>query len=926
MYVVSDKFKSAIESTSRSMSCKAYLRGIEFSVDKILKLDIEDNINNGDYFTIGEVPSRSLTIEMIGVQGLVEGDEIKPYYGVEVSPGEFEYVPCGVFYVDSLTINKDKISATCYDKMLSLEEEYTPNIAIPVTLTEIMNDICQQKGIEFEGELPNITLSKSIKGYSYREMIGFIASFCGGNAKFNRLGKLVIQQYAQTGKIVNPDVCASFEHKDVYTVSAIACKFGDVANTRGDSSANCVNFTNPYVDDSNIDSIFNLLNGLTFTAANFKYKGDPSVDSGDLITINDVKGNSHVVLVSTQDFKFSGGLTSEITSIGEGKGANAYKQYKFKNKKSITELNVELGLIQGIISEVQEKQEDTYTKTETETLIEAKAGEISLSVAKNEVNNLQIGGANLLLNSDAKKQLDRAESGWYNQIFYTLVDDYVGLTLNNDTTFVLSFMVDRTGNTEFECFDTITFDNGWAHRWTRSDIDKITLIQGSTYKFVMKPKTLPKGATIADKLYFIAENYYGGGLFYKLMLTEGEKAFDWQPAFKDIEASIARIDVKSDEINLSVNRVKENLSNNYPTNSQMNSALQQKANEITLSVSETYTTKDEVKGTYATKSELSQSSDNLTIKFSNSSSGGNLVANGDFLNGRDNWWVWGDAHYYLDSIPDCSIGARLGSNGAGGFVSNQFRIKPNTKYTLSFDGYVEVNVIGGYATIEMLDGNGGNRGVALIHGIGRTLEKNIIHLTTGSDVGTDWKAQVVFKHDGSRVPNNGYLMVLKNVCLTEGHNSGQYVPSTKTLYEGVTRIDKDGITVTHSADSSYSTMSATGFTFNSHGSGHRYHNLMKQGWIDTISFGGIGANGWSTTITLPPEFKNKPFSVIPAITYVGCPHVADALKMFEINIPHGEVNYANGTFKIYIYASGLWAEGLSTTYSVEVRATWVAIA
>ena len=365
---------------------------------------------------------------------------------------------------------------------------------------------------------------------------------------------------------------------------------------------------------------------------------------------------------------------------------------------------------------------------------------------------------------------------------------------------------------------------------------------------------------------------------------------------------------------------------NYPTTSQMNSALQQKANEITLSVSETYTTKDEVKGTYATKSELSQSSDNLTIKFSNSSSGGNLVANGDFLNGRDNWWVWGDTHYYLDSIPDCSIGARLGSNGAGGFVSNQFRIKPNTKYTLSFDGYVEVNVIGGYATIEMLDGNGGNRGVALIHGIGRTLEKNIIHLTTGSDVGTDWKAQVVFKHDGSRVPNNGYLMVLKNVCLTEGHNSGQYVPSTKTLYEGVTRIDKDGITVTHSADSSYSTMSATGFTFNSHGSGHRYHNLMKQGWIDTISFGGIGANGWSTTITLPPEFKNKPFSVIPAITYVGCPHVADALKMFEINIPHGEVNYANGTFKIYIYASGLWAEGLSTTYSVEVRATWVAIA
>ncbi|WP_317327277.1 hypothetical protein [Turicibacter sanguinis] len=386
MYVVSDEFKSAIQSTSRLMSCKAYLNGAELTVDTILKMDIEDNINNGDYFTIGEVPSRSLTIEMIGVRGLVEGDEIKPYYGVEVSPGKFEYVPCGVFYVDSLTINKDKISATCYDKMLKLDDEYIPNITIPVTLSEIMDDICRQKEVEFEGQLPNITVNKSIKGYSYREMVGFIASFCGGNAKFNRLGKLVIQQYAQTGKVVNPDVCASFEHKDVYTVSAIACKFGDVANTRGDSSANCVNFTNPYVDDSNIDSIFNLLNGLTFTAATLKYKGDPSVDSGDLLTVHDIKGTAHTVLISTQSFTFSGGLSSEVTSIGEGKGANAYKQYKFKNKKTITELNVELGLIQGIISEVQEKQEDTYTKTETETLIEAKAGEISLSVAKTEVN------------------------------------------------------------------------------------------------------------------------------------------------------------------------------------------------------------------------------------------------------------------------------------------------------------------------------------------------------------------------------------------------------------------------------------------------------------------------------------------------------------------------------------------------------------
>ena len=268
----------------------------------------------------------------------------------------------------------------------------------------------------------------------------------------------------------------------------------------------------------------------------------------------------------------------------------------------------------------------------------------------------------------------------------------------------------------------------------------------------------------------------------------------------------------------------------------------------------------------------------------------------------------------------------IGSNEAGGFVSNQFRIKPNTKYTLSFDGYAEYNVISAYATIELFDGLGNNRGLACNEGISRSNQKHVFHFTTGSNIETDWTGQIMFKHNGSHVAYSGYLMVVNNVCLTEGHNNGQFVPATRALYEGVLRADKDGLTVTHSVDDSYSKMGATGFEFYSHGSGHRYHNLMKQGWVETISFGGLGSGGWTTTITLPYEFRNKPFSVIPAITYVGCPHIADAVKMFEINVPHNEVNYANGTFRIYIYASGLWAEGLSITYSVEVRATWIAIA
>ena len=204
---------------------------------------------------------------------------------------------------------------------------------------------------------------------------------------------------------------------------------------------------------------------------------------------------------------------------------------------------------------------DYPTKTEMNSAIEMTAGNVALSVSETKIKNMKLGGANLLLNSDEKKELNRAEPNTYNHISYNLVDDYKNLTLSEDTTFVLSFTADRNDNFDKECFDSIAFDDGWYQRWLREDIDKITYVKDSTFKFVMKPKTLPKGTPLADKLTFIAEHEYGGALFYNVMLVEGDKAFDWQPSSNDVSNSIARIDVKADEINSSVSNIRNGLTN-----------------------------------------------------------------------------------------------------------------------------------------------------------------------------------------------------------------------------------------------------------------------------------------------------------------------------------------------------------------------------
>lgn len=61
----------------------------------------------------------------------------------------------------------------------------------------------------------------------------------------------------------------------------------------------------------------------------------------------------------------------------------------------------------------------------------------------------------------------------------------------------------------------------------------------------------------------------------------------------NMKSNISAIEQKADSISLRVEQTEENLSNNYPTYSNMNSAINMKADSITSTISKTYTTKDD---------------------------------------------------------------------------------------------------------------------------------------------------------------------------------------------------------------------------------------------------------------------------------------------------------------------------------------------
>lgn len=286
-------------------------------------------------------------------------------------------------------------------------------------------------------------------------------------------------------------------------------------------------------------------------------------------------------------------------------------------------------------------------------------------------------------------------------------------------------------------------------------------------------------------------------------VEKGAKATDWTPAPEDVQANIDAVDGKFA---------------NYSTTTQMNSAIQQKANEITSSVSSTYTTKAEFNAnltTYATKSELTQTNDSIIAKFSESG-GYNYLYNGNFKNGTTHWTVYGDAQFTLSDMWSPSGRGVYTSPGIGkiSYIEQITTLDPTVRdYTVSCmmvtsssgtDGtnpmrnlYVECFYEDGSVTYHTIDSSAFDM-----------WEKRSITITKPGS--TRFKTIKVYGYvrDTSKTAYFADFMVEKGVI------ANPWSPHPNEIHDGITQIDKDGIKVSQSNYNGYTRMKADGFYVN----------------------------------------------------------------------------------------------------------------
>ena len=614
--------------------------------------------------------------------------------------------------------------------------------------------------------------------------------------------------------------------------------------------------------------------------------------------------------------------------------------------------------------------EEYSTTTKMNSAITQNATQIAMTVAKTEIQNMQIGGRNLirytpnilLRNSDNTENynscslVDGANSV-YVRIAPTVdgnVYDYLGpcekLIQGEWYTISFEFWNDSGSPVGFywypsEHYSKQDYIPSVANTW-----------QKVSFTYQQTGSTSGDGQSYTNLFGF---QQLKGGIRYaytNLQLERGKIATSWSPSPSDYSTTTqmnSAIQQKADSITSTVNSnytTLNNKFNNYPTKSQMDSAITQKANEITSKVNMTA-----IAGVELLPQSLRR----------NSTSGYHVRYNGKLYVNEwglyvttANTWVETD---FIAIDPGLPLKYYFFMQNTRGYIPltylgfEQYNwLKQEVGENASTIYVVQEKFTGYKSVADTLPENSFNSNTRyiklrwLVNWDNSDMGESYLHDATVKQLGSvNQSTQIAQMSDKiestvSSVNVIGDRVSTAESKITQNANSiatkvdvngvkstiQQNPESVRIGFNGISNyfdLNSTRLQVGHS-DGSYTQIGQNGVTYYANGSGNRYHNLMKQGWTETVTMSNYGANGWSLIVTLPPEFRGKVFSVIPCLTYVSCPNLADAIKGFEVNIPQEHVNYNQGSFVIHLYASGLWADGLSIHYNVQMRITWIAIA
>lgn len=302
----------------------------EEHTDTLNNFKFQNMINPNNEITIGNTCASSVTFSIYMPTVSLENKEITIFEGVKVG-AEIKYIKLGIFTVTRQTSDGEYTSYEAYDRMYKADMPYFSDMAFPSTDKAILNEICGKLGISLATNIVTAhTISDKPQGYTYREIIGYMAMLQGCNAVINSDGNLELRWYKDSGYVLDGHKYyqqgVTFTTSKDFIIQKLTCnntKSGDkeTSTITSGSGATGLSFANPFMTQAILDEVYKKIGGFQFRPLTVKFVGDYRLEVGDIITVS--KGDvDYKVPIMQITHECDGGLMDTVTSIGQSDTEN----------------------------------------------------------------------------------------------------------------------------------------------------------------------------------------------------------------------------------------------------------------------------------------------------------------------------------------------------------------------------------------------------------------------------------------------------------------------------------------------------------------------------------------------------------------------------------------------------------------------------
>lgn len=322
MHTVTDAFNAACSAPGREITSKVNFNGTtDLPASEIQEIVITEQFGSSDGVTIGAAFSSSCKVTFYKQDNLpLNGAYFIPSVGIMVG-GEAQYVQKGKYYIPSDGVEdsgKLWVTVTGYDRMAGLTEDYMPTITFPATPAQVLADVCKQASVTPPAvTMPSIQIAAPYTG-TLRQQLGWLAGLIGCNAKFDATGNLVFCWYADSGLTIDRDTQymdgLTLTTEDAFTIHSLLT--GTDSNPISVGAGKGITTINPYMTAEVAETVFAEINGKTMRPCTVKWRGNPAVEAGDIVSVIGGSGENLTAYVMELKTQIKGGMSADLTCYG----------------------------------------------------------------------------------------------------------------------------------------------------------------------------------------------------------------------------------------------------------------------------------------------------------------------------------------------------------------------------------------------------------------------------------------------------------------------------------------------------------------------------------------------------------------------------------------------------------------------------------